>query len=260
MANVNCNPNSASDILTLDGIRDSLIRQEDSIVFSLIERARFPLNGKMYHHNHVSIPGFSGSLVEFIVRETEAIQAKAGRYENPEENPFFPENLPRPLVHPHKFPKVLHPSGASINMNKAIWDFYFNKFLPLLVTDGDDGNYAATAASDLACLQALSRRIHCGKYVAEVKFRDAPNEYETPIRSQERDTLMKLLTFEAVEEQVKKRVEKKAMVFGQEVTLNNTNGGGKYKIDPSLASRLYDEWVMPLTKEVEVEYLLCRLG
>lgn len=38
-------------------------------------------------------------------------------------------------------------------MNKAIWDFYFNKFLPLLVADGDDGNYAATAASDLACLQ-----------------------------------------------------------------------------------------------------------
>ena len=31
--------------------------------------------------------------------------------------------------------------------------------------------------------QALSRRIHCGKYVAEVKFRDAPKEYETPIRS-----------------------------------------------------------------------------
>lgn len=76
MADVSCNPNSASDTLTLDGIRDSLIRQEDSIVFSLIERARFPLNGKMYHHNYTSIPGFSGSLVEFIVRETEAIQAK----------------------------------------------------------------------------------------------------------------------------------------------------------------------------------------
>lgn len=70
---------------------------------------------------------------------------------------------------------------------------------------------------------------------------------------------MELLTFKAVEEQVKKRVEKKAMVFGQEVTLNNTSGGGKHKIDPSLASLLYDKWVMPLTKEVEVEYLLRRL-
>ncbi|XP_022142025.1 chorismate mutase 2 isoform X2 [Momordica charantia] len=258
MADLNCNPNSASDMLTLDGIRDSLIRQEDTIVFSLIERAKFPLNRKMYYNNHTSIPGFSGSLVEFVVKETEAIQAKAGRYENPEENPFFPKDLPRPLVPPHKYPNVLHPAGASINMNKAIWDFYINKFLPLLVADGDDGNYAATAASDLVCLQALSRRIHCGKYVAEVKFRDTPKEYEPPIRSKERDTLMRLLTFEAVEEAVKKRVEKKAMVFGQEVTLNNTSEG-KPKIDPSLVSRLYGEWVMPLTKEVEVDYLLRRL-
>lgn len=69
---------------------------------------------------------------------------------------------------------------------------------------------------------------------------------------------MRLLTFEAVEEAVKKRVEKKAMVFGQEVTLNNTSEG-KPKIDPSLVSRLYGEWVMPLTKEVEVDYLLRRL-
>ena len=76
MADVSSNPISASDTLTLDGIRDSLIRQENSIVYSLIERARFPLNRQIYLQNNASIPGFSGSLVEFIVRETEAIQAK----------------------------------------------------------------------------------------------------------------------------------------------------------------------------------------
>lgn len=72
---------------------------------------------------------------------------------------------------------------------------------------------------------------------------------------------MKLLTFESVEETVKKRVAKKAMVFGQEVTLNNSSNttNGKYKVDPSVVSRLYAEWVMPLTKLVQVEYLLRRL-
>lgn len=78
---------------------------------------------------------------------------------------------------------------------------------------------------------------------------------------------MKLLTFTAVEEKVKKRVEKKAVIFGQEVSLDSdTNGvkqngtaNGKYKVDPSLVSRLYGEWVMPLTKLVQVEYLLRRL-
>ena len=70
-----------------------------------------------------------------------------------------------------------------------------------------------------------------------------------------------MLTFEAVEEMVKKRVEKKAMVFGQEVSLNDEvdKTNENRKIDPSVVSRLYEEWVMPLTKQVEVEYLLRRL-
>lgn len=76
---------------------------------------------------------------------------------------------------------------------------------------------------------------------------------------------MKLLTFTAVEEKVKKRVEKKAVIFGQEVSLDDNtnsakqNGTAKYKVDPSLVSRLYGEWIMPLTKLVQVEYLLRRL-
>lgn len=73
---------------------------------------------------------------------------------------------------------------------------------------------------------------------------------------------MKLLTFEKVEEMVKKRVEKKAETFGQEVKC--VSGGDesekkKYKVDPTLVSRIYGEWLIPLTKDVEVEYLLRRL-
>lgn len=60
---------------------------------------------------------------------------------------------------------------------------------------------------------------------------------------------MSLLTFKNIEEMVKQRVEKKAMVFGQEVSLNDPDDKkGKYKVDPSMVLRLYAEWVMPLTK------------
>lgn len=78
---------------------------------------------------------------------------------------------------------------------------------------------------------------------------------------QDRDALEKLLTFPSVEEVVKKRVEKKATVFGQNVELyeNGSSSSGTCKIDPSVVSRLYGEWVIPLTKLVEVEYLLKRL-
>ena len=33
---------------------------------------------------------------------------------------------------------------------------------------GDDGNYGSCAVSDIAALQALSKRIHFGKFIAEV--------------------------------------------------------------------------------------------
>ncbi|KAJ6295358.1 hypothetical protein OIU78_023389 [Salix suchowensis] len=244
---------------TLDSIRKALIRQEDVIVFSLIERARFPMNSALYNPRLDLVPGFSGPLVDFIVKETEAVQAKAGRYVNPEENPFFPDNLPPSMIPNYNYSQVLHPGGASININKAIWDMYLNQLLPLFVDAGDDGNYASTAASDLICLQALSRRIHYGKFVAEIKFRDAPNDYEPPIRAKDTDALMKLLTDERVEKMVKKRVEKKADVFGQDVNVSNNADSKRYKVDPSVVARLYDEWVIPLTKLVEVEYLIRRL-
>ncbi|XP_044462931.1 chorismate mutase 2 isoform X2 [Mangifera indica] len=246
-------------VITLDSVRESLIRQEDTIVFNLIERAKYLRNAPLYDLSYASIPGFSGSLFQYIFSQSETLHATAGRYENPEEHPFFPVNLPGSLLPPQKYPQILHPPAASININSTIWDKYFDQLLPVLVAEGDDGNYASTATSDLNCLQAISRRIHYGKYVAEVKFKEAPQDYAPLIRAQDSDALMKLLTFEHVEEMVKKRVEKKAKIFGQQVTLCDDGTEGKCKIDPSVVSKLYEDWVMPLTKVVEVEYLLRRL-
>ncbi|KAG8495307.1 hypothetical protein CXB51_012948 [Gossypium anomalum] len=250
-----------SDRLTLESVRDSLIRQEDSIVFSLIERARFPLNAPTYDPSYFSMPSSYGSLVELVVKQTEAVQAKAGRYENPEEHPFFPDDLPPSQVPPHKYPRVLNPAAVFVNVNKKIWDVYFNKLLPLFVAPGDDGNYASTAARDLECLQVLSRRIHYGKLVAEVKFRDEWKHYEPAIRAPDKKTLMDLLTAPAVEKAVKKRMAKKARIFGQEVKVGDDSdkNKGTYKVDPAAVSRFYGDWVIPLTKDVEVQYLLHRL-
>lgn len=84
---------------------------------------------------------------------------------------------------------------------------------------------------------------------------------------QDRNALMELVTNKSQEELVMRRVEKKAEVFGQEVTLDknvaaagaNETAGSKYKVDPSVVYRLYEDWVIPFTKVVEVEYLLRRL-
>ncbi|XP_045807426.1 chorismate mutase 2-like [Trifolium pratense] len=245
------------DEYTLESVRASLVRQEDTIVFNVIERARFPLNSPTYDPHYASIPNFSGSLFDFILNQTEDIQAKMGRYINPEEN-SYEENLPASLVPHYNFSQFLHPTAASVNINKSIRKIYFNEMLPLFVTSGDDGNYAQTAASDLSLLQAISRRIHYGKFVAEAKFKENPRDYEPLIRAKDKKSLMKLLTVKSVEDIVVKRVEKKAMVFGQEVSLDH-DVNGKYKVDPAIVSRLYLDSIIPLTKDVEVEYLLRRL-
>jgi chorismate mutase len=78
---------------------------------------------------------------------------------------------------------------------------------------------------------------------------------------QDRAGLVELLTYETVEAAVKKRVETKAKIFGQDVRMNQEEdeAGPAYKIKPRLVANLFGEWIMPLTKQVQVEYLLRRL-
>jgi chorismate mutase len=251
-----------SDNLTIEKIRHSLIRQEDSIIYSLLERAQYCLNPDTYDSNTFSMDGFHGSMVEFILLETEKLHAQVGRYKSPDEHPFFPDNLPNPILPPLQYPKVLHPIADSININVKVWGMYFRDLIPRLVTEGDDGNSGSTAVCDTMCLQALSKRIHYGKYVAEAKFRKSPEDYEAAIRAQDKDKLMEMLTYPAVEEAVMKRVEEKTKTYGQEVMIRvEENNGGEpaYKINPRVVANLYGEWIMPLTKQVQVEYLLRRL-
>ena len=72
---------------------------------------------------------------------------------------------------------------------------------------------------------------------------------------------MNLLTYQTVEDAVKKRVEMKAKTFGQEVSVDLVLylAEPAYKIKPELIADLYSDWIMPLTKEVQVQYLLRRL-
>jgi len=57
------------------------------------------------------------------------------------------------------------------------------KILPMICEDADDKReYGSTANCDLNALQAISKRIHYGKFVAEAKFQAQPEEYGKLIR------------------------------------------------------------------------------
>ncbi|XP_021733510.1 uncharacterized protein LOC110700298 [Chenopodium quinoa] len=70
------------------------------------------------YDNSSHFPGFHGSLMEFLVKGTEYVQAQGGRYRSPEEVPFFPDHLPPPLVHrPLNCSQDLPPAAASVNVS-----------------------------------------------------------------------------------------------------------------------------------------------
>ena len=67
------------DPLSLDRIRNILVRLEDTIIFSLIERAQFAHNPKAYRRGEIQELkdiGFTGSWLEWFLKETETFHGE----------------------------------------------------------------------------------------------------------------------------------------------------------------------------------------
>ncbi|KAJ2800833.1 chorismate mutase aro7 [Coemansia guatemalensis] len=265
----------------LGELRDTLVRLEDTIIFALIERSQFKHNSSIYEPGKMHFKdGYQGSFLSWFLKEVECVHARVRRYQSPDEYPFT-DNLPEPVLAPLDYPPVLV-DPSHININDEIFDAYVNTVVPGITVAGDDTNYGSSATRDIECLQALSRRIHYGKFVAESKFQDVRthDEYVKCIKEQNRDRLMELLTNAPVEELLLKRLKAKAIIYGQDLSSASLDSNGtvnsgsvplvaavadcgeervKTRVDYDLVVSFYRDYVIPLTKEVEVEYLLHRL-
>ena len=257
----------SANILALPNIRAVLQRMEETIVFRLIERGQFAYNQRIYQPG--AFPelkekeGWNGTWVEWTLKEIECSHAKLGRWESPDEYPFTaPELLPAPLLKPVAYPDLLHPHH--INATREIFKFYSREIVPRITrrADGvqDDGQYGSSAVCDCEALSALSRRIHYGMFVSEAKFRENPAAFIPHIRSRDREALARLITKPEVEQMLLRRVAQKGDVYGQDLDqVHPVPGGGNRKIRAQEVVHLYEQYVIPLTKEVEVDYLLERL-
>ncbi|KAF9510954.1 hypothetical protein BS47DRAFT_1331340 [Hydnum rufescens UP504] len=283
------------DPLNLDNIRATLTRLEDTIIFALIERAQFALNPRMYERGafkELVEQGFDGTWLEWFLQETETFHAKARRYTSPDEHPFT-KNLPDPIIPPLSIPHILHPNN--INANPSILSFYTRAIVPLVTRHAtrelaslkrshgkngpeefeDDGNYGSAAIADVSVLQVISRRVHYGKFVSESKFRSDPASFVPHILKPNPAALEALITKPAVERALLARIGKKTSIYGPELgpdgelpargSIDGNQDGkgetnvGKWRVDVESVRELYESWIIPLTKEVEVEYLLHRL-
>lgn len=301
---------TTSDVLSLDSIRKSLIRQEETIIFALIERTQFMHNPVVYEKDAFGKLGSPSSLMDeckegqdrlslldFMLIGTELLHAKVRRYTSPEEHAFYPERLPSDCkltaLEDLDYPELLSGIGGAdkINFNPVLFMTYLNEIVPVVARSGDDEQHGSTVTCDVAVLQALSKRVHYGKFVAESKYQSNPDEYQRLVDADDADGVLALLTNLAVEEKVLRRARLKAATYGREPLMSHmppiegTNETSEIvaaaaasavvaaveamncetekkngKVDPNVIESIYRDFVIPLTKDVEVAYLYQRCG
>ena len=296
---------TTSEVMSLDSIRSSLIRQEETIIFALIERSQYRHNPVVYKKGALGNlggppPGSTPtdeemSFLEWMLTGTEALHYAVRRYTSPEEHAFFPERLPSTKVLEElEYPDNLLSAkgGASeVNFNPILLRKYIDVIVPAISHAGDDEQHGSSVLADIAVLQALSRRVHYGKFVAESKYLADPEGYHKLVEAGDAEGVMKLLTNEVVEAKVLRRARLKAATYGAEPLLAafppiesqteetasivaaaaasavvaaleamGSKGGTENKVCPRQVESIYRDIIIPLTKDVEVAYLFRRCG
>ena len=174
-----------------------------------------------------------------MLREQERIHSLIRRYESPDEYPFFPDALQKPILQPLEYPQILHPNN--VNINNEIKRRYIGTVLPRACRDfgrADRGetqeNYGSSATCDTACLQAISRRIHFGKFVAESKFQAETERFVELIRKEDREGIDAAITNIVVEAKVLERLGIKAKTYGTDPSIG-LEGQEKINVDAVVA-------------------------
>ena len=182
--------------------------------------------------------------------------------------------------------------ACNTNFNEILLDKYLKWVVPSITPAGDDEQHGSTVLADIALLQALSKRAHFGKFVAESKYRSDPEGYQRLVDAGDADGVMELLTNSAVEARVLRRARIKASTYGREPLMTQLpnekadqisdsanfvaaaaasavasafeaigeSDDFEGKVDPAIIQDIYEKFIIPLTKDVEVDYLFRRCG
>lgn len=250
------------------------MRMEDSIIFNLVERSQYRVNEAVYKPNYEKLgefrvhqlrsAGSNGCLGDWFLYQAECLHSQVRRYLHPTEYAFFGP-LPEPTLHAtlaeDKRDRILHTVPKEAVVNQRLLEIYREKMVPKICDAGDDGNYGSVAVQDVVTLQTMATRIYFGLFVAESKFRAERAKAEALIKARDREGLMAFITKPEVEARNIQRVILKTKTFSQDIDTPNLQDEGdkKYKIDADYVGAVFRDYLMPLTKDVEVEYLLARL-
>lgn len=240
--------------LNLETIANQLAALEESIIYKLLDRAQFRVNDKAYTPGQSGfVPKASMSLFELRLLYQESMDAQFGRYFLPEERPFY-ASLPKSKRQAEPLTADLRcPDLETVNVTGRIRTAYL-ELLPRLCREGDDNQYGSSVEHDVICLQALARRIHYGSFfVAESKYQENTSKYRSLIQAGDEAGLLAALTRQEVEDRILDRVSRKV-----EAIQSLSEPDKRILIEPRTITQFFRDWIIPLTKEGEIRYLLQR--
>ena len=238
----------------LDKIATDLEGLEETIIARLIDRAQFRRNRLAYRPGE---SGFMGetelSLFALRLKFQEEMDACFGRFAVPEERPFN-KNLPDAKRIVRLPDNCLQLADYNVvNLTDKILASYLD-LVPQICAAGDDAQYGSSVEHDVYTIQAISRRIHYGAmYVGETKYLSDPATFRKAVDAKDSNTLETLLTRPAVEQRILQRVQEKVTVLQAAAKINT-----RITIDPGVVRAYYADYIIPLTKEGEILYLLNR--
>ena len=121
---------------------------------------------------------------------------------------------------------------------------YANTILPLLCEAGENIDRRKCIAADASCMTALVQRLNLSVHVAALKQEEMPEALRLPLQSRDPDLLEKAITNHTVEADVIARI----LGMSRE---QHACGELSEKI-----ARIYETWVIPTSRKIQVHDLL----
>lgn len=123
---------------------------------------------------------------------------------------------------------------------------YVNAFLPALCEAGADDDRRKCIAADSRCMNALVQRLNLSVHVAALKLEEVPESLRLPLLNRDPVTLEQAITNQAVEADVIARI------------LDVSRGQRTDSALPEKIAQIYETWVIPVSRKIQVHGLLAK--
>lgn len=219
-------------------IRPGLDILANEIIIALKKRSRLPHNEAIYRPGLVRGQPHT-TLLDYELGRVEQVHAELGRFTYASQEAFTSVAGVQPIIERATpvSPIRRMASGAGPRVMA-----YYRDWLGRGCRAGSDADsYGETVSADVAALMCILQRVNLGKYVAEVKYSQAPQRFRATAGA--REAIVDLIVVRDREAEVEALARRLA---------------GHYDFDPEQAHQLF-RWMIDLTVDIEVAYVRMRL-